>query len=139
MDDKNDPTVKWVRTRDRRSAELLADWLGIQRDAEVEILTWPGRDYAFRVQLARDEWTEYVIMQVESAQATNFKSEVAKNLGYKEGKKFLDALHDVWQVMYDYQAGRSRYTAPQSKSMKRTSTWWDEPSEHAAFLSRWRS
>ena len=103
VQEKNDENVKWVRTRDQRSAELLAEWATLERGKPVEILEWQKRDYAYRIRLTRDEWTRFVNFQLEMAQATNFKSEVAKNIGYTAGKRWLDALHDVWQVMFDLQ------------------------------------
>ena len=95
--DYQDKDVFWVRARDRRSADLFADF------ADAEVLEWDGRDYSYRVKTTRETWGDYVAEHVAEARATNFKSEVGKNLGYKEGRLWLDALHDVWSVMFGVQ------------------------------------
>ena len=105
MSDRKDESVQWVRMRDRRSAEQFADFVAFERESEaVEILEWPGRDYAYRVKATRDEWGKYVLVHLELAQATNFKDQVKDNLrGVEGGKDFVEALSSVWSVMFNFQ------------------------------------
>lgn len=114
----DDPDVMMVRARDKRSADILSEATG------SEVLTWKSRDYSFRVIISRTQWDEYVHQKVMSAKATNFKSEVAKNVGYKNGRRFLNALHDVWQVMYDYQNDMKR--GGREQEFKDVEDVWDE-------------
>lgn len=91
-DKKNDFVV---RTRDKRSAEMLAEFVS------GEVVEWAGTDYAFRVYVSREDWADFMSEKVSRIRATNFKSEVSRAVGYRN--TFMDALHDVWQVMWDYQ------------------------------------
>lgn len=103
--DYEDSNIMWVRARDLRSAEILAEW------ADTEVLTGMGTDYDYRVVIPRDTWAAFVEHNVRGAKATNFKSEVAKNVGYQKGKKWLDALHDTWAIWWEYQKDTSRVGA----------------------------
>ena len=96
--DRVDSDLMVIRSRDRQSAERFADWLGGDHTISDE----PG-DYAYRVRCSRTDWSDFVADKVDNARATNFKSEVQRNLGVKRGKLMLDALHDIWSVMWDYQ------------------------------------
>lgn len=101
VNDFTDEGVKWVRTRDLRSATILAEWLRTVRDdGKARIIPLKDADYAYRLETSSDEWTEYLIKKASEAKATNFKSEVARNT---DDKKFIHALHNVWWEMYDYQ------------------------------------
>lgn len=106
VSDVIDADVRWVRTRDRRSADILGDWLGALRGVEADILELPGRDYDYRLKLTASEWTNYVALKAETAVATNFKTEVGKNIGHNS--RMVNALHDIWQVMFNYQWDISR-------------------------------
>ena len=98
VQDENDKDVTWVRARDFRSAEKYAEAVG------GEVLEWRGTDYAYRVKSSRDEWSGYVQEKIWSAEATNFKNEVARNLNDRTIREpFLHALHGVWGEMYDFQ------------------------------------
>lgn len=72
--DRDDTDVMWVRSRDERSAKILADWAG------VDVVVRENADYLYRVSLNRETWIEYVTVQMNSAKATNFKSEVGRNV-----------------------------------------------------------
>ena len=124
---RDDSTQMVVRTRDKRSADILADALDRTPTNEKG-------DYAYRVWCSRDEWQSFVDAHIQSAKATNFKSEVGRNIGYKEGKKWLDALHDIWAVMWDLQhnlANPSKKSASASAAVFENSPGWaiEEPVE----------
>ena len=114
--DRDDTDVMWVRSRDERSAKILADWAG------VDVVVRENADYLYRVSLNRETWIEYVTVQMNSAKATNFKSEVGRNVEGETGRSFLDALHEVWGVMYGHQR-REKMRKSGSKSKGRTSAW----------------
>lgn len=98
---ETDSDLRVVRTRDKRSAELLATWIARYfPDSESTMERTPGADYLYRVWCTEQEWTAYLIEASETAQATNFKSQVAYN---KPPTGWLSALHDIWQTMYDFQ------------------------------------
>lgn len=102
VNDNMDDNVKWVRSRDKYSSDVFAAWLRSQRKGrKAEVLQWEKVDYAYRVKATADEWLDYVAEQTDNAKATNFKSEVARNLG--NNSRFLHALHNVWWDMNDYQ------------------------------------
>lgn len=120
--DKADEEVKWVRTRDKRSAEIFRNWLRLENvtaKPKPEILEWKNRDYKFRIKTTPEMWETFVTEQTRSSKATNFKDEVAKNLGYANGSKFLHALHEVWGVMFDYQNERGYHFGGTGKSGKK--------------------
>ena len=97
------PNLMWVRTRDQQTAERLSDWKHAAGHENAEILEWKNRDYAYRVEFTRDQWIAYMTELMQKSKATNFKSEVAGNIGYKPGRNFLRSLGSIWQIMYDYQ------------------------------------
>lgn len=104
--DKKDKNVTWVRTRDLRSAEIFSEWL-----PGSEVLEWKGTDYAYRVKSHGDDWEQYTSYMIQTAKATNFKNEVGANVGHG---KWMHALHDVWQVMFELQHDLKRESSRDS-------------------------
>lgn len=100
---RDEPGMMLIRPRDRNSAEKYAEFCEKMRGAQTPIMETSKADYQYRVMSTKTEWAGYMAKQVAASQATNFKDEVAKNIGYREGGAFLNALHDVWHVMYTYQ------------------------------------
>lgn len=76
--------------------------------ADVKILTLPGRDYGYRIIVPKAVWAEALKELAQEQTYSNFKSEAAMNQG-QTGADYTRALHDVWEIMYDLQEGRTRH------------------------------
>lgn len=75
--------------------------------ADAKILTLPGRDYGYRLIVAKAVWAEALKELAEEQTWSNFKNEAAKNQG-KTGADYTRALHDVWEIMYGLQEPENR-------------------------------
>lgn len=127
---------KTVRTRDERSAQRLAEFVEELRGRPVEVVVGAGTDYEYRVELSKDEWKAFMIERIDSAKATNVKSEVARNLGYQKGKKFLDAMHDTWSIWFSYQRdllGKKTFWTKESGA--ETDDEWERRTEDEGWLA----
>lgn len=79
-----------VRARDRQSLETLADL------ANVGIVESPPyRDYEYRVFVTREQFAEWMRLNIEFLDYSNFKNRVWDTLG----DTYHDACSDVWSVM----------------------------------------
>ncbi len=63
---------------------------------QVEILAFPGSDYAFRFFVPKTAWGTVAAELTDEIAYDNFKSEVARA---SAGDDYEAALHDVWSVM----------------------------------------
>lgn len=92
-----DPNRIMVRTRLREHLENLKkqfpDLL-----SESDIKEFTGTDYAFRIFVAKADWSKVLVGLNEDVDYDNFKSEVAKYQG-PNLNAYQQALHDVWSVM----------------------------------------
>ena len=70
--------------------------------AAGEILTWPKRDYRYRLILPKKSWVAIVAELAQEQEWSNFK-DAAEEFQGKQGKRYVRALHDVWGVMYGLQ------------------------------------
>ena len=70
--------------------------------AAGEILTWPKRDYRYRLILPKKSWVAIVADLAQEQEWSNFK-DAAEEFQGKRGKRYVRALHDVWSVMYGLQ------------------------------------
>jgi hypothetical protein len=77
----------------KRFPELLGD-CDIQESA--------GTDYAYRLFVGKNSWTQVVAELANETDYDNFKSEVANHQG-RAGAAYEHSLHDVWSVMYKLQ------------------------------------
>ena len=70
--------------------------------ASLEILELPDRDYRYRLIAPKAVWTDIVSELAKEQTWSNFKNEVAL---FQRGAdpSYVDALHDVWEVMYRVQ------------------------------------
>jgi hypothetical protein len=69
---------------------------------ECEIQTTDSADYAYRLFVPKSKWTQVLAALAEETDYDNFKSTVAKHQG-RSCSEYVDALHDVWEVMYELQ------------------------------------
>jgi hypothetical protein len=63
-----------------------------------EILTWPKRDYRYRLIVPKKSWVASIDELAQEQEWSNFKNEAAKYQG-APGADYERALHDVWSVM----------------------------------------
>jgi hypothetical protein len=96
-----DPDRIMIRARLRSHLDAL-----LTRFPDVlggnEIQTFPGSDYAFRIFVAKSDWSIALAALAEETDYDNFKAEVARYRG-NGGKAYEKSLHDVWEVMYGLQ------------------------------------
>jgi len=95
-----------VRSRDRKHLEAL-----IERFPQLatKILVTPKRDYHFRIEVAREVWVKVVAEMAAEQDWSNFKNEVA--VTRPQDEDYLDALHEIWEVMWNLQAKKERESA----------------------------
>ncbi len=70
--------------------------------AAGEILTWPKRDYRYRLILPKKSWVAIIAELAQEQEWSNFKDQAEEFQGV-QGKRYVRALHDVWSVMYRLQ------------------------------------
>ena len=94
-----DPGRIKVRARVREHLEGLKqrfpDLLG-----QCDVLEFAGTDYAFRIFIDKQVWSNVISGLAEETDYDNFKSEVARQ---GRDAAYEHALHDVWSVMYRLQ------------------------------------
>jgi hypothetical protein len=99
-DGSPDPDAVMIRGRSLDHLENLQQRFATL--AGVEILNSPQRDYRFRIIVPKDAWTAVVGELAAEQQWSNFKRETGRYQG-REGAAYVRALHEVWQVMADFQ------------------------------------
>ena len=96
-----DPERIMVRARVRAHLEALKkqfpNLLG-----QCDLQTFAGTDYAFRIFVAKSVWCQVLAELGRETDYDNFQSEVAHHSG-AAGAAYVDALHDVWSVMFRLQ------------------------------------
>jgi len=89
-----DPDTLTVRARCRRHLELLQK--RFPQLATLEIADSTNTDYRFHVVVPKTVWAEVVRELTVEIDYGNFKERAHSRSG--DGK-YVDALHDVWEVM----------------------------------------
>src|ERR1039458_2777461 len=74
-----DPHTVMIRARTAVHLKSLKQRFASLADAEV--LTWPDRDYRYRLIVAKHVWTEIVTELAEEQEWSNFKNETARYQG----------------------------------------------------------
>jgi len=100
-----DPSMLMVRARRKSHIEALQ-----KRFAQLtahEIVSLPGRDYKYRLIVAKDSWTKIVAELASEQEWSNFKNEAARFGGAKNAD-YVHALHEVWATMNDLQSTEPR-------------------------------
>lgn len=93
-----------VRARDKQSLEMASLLFG------KEIVCSPSNDYPFRVFLERTEFMEFLRIETEMLNYTNFKG----RLDSSRGELWHDTASQVWSVMHDIEDKDAR---PQRKKL----------------------
>ena len=78
-----------ARSRDRQSLEILSEIA----DSRIEFT--PARDYQYRTLVKREDLSEFLTLQVETLNYSNFKDQVHDTLG----DTYYHACGDVWVAM----------------------------------------
>jgi hypothetical protein len=78
-----------VRARDMESLQDIAELAG------VEIRITPENDYPARVHVPRSVFGQWVAREIATMSYGNYKSRMAQT----RGKRFTNALHNVWSAM----------------------------------------
>jgi hypothetical protein len=87
-----------VMVRARRIAHLRSLQKRFPGLAGGEILTWPKRDYRYRLIVPKKSWVAIIGELAQEQEWSNFKNEAAKYQG-TPGADYVRVLHDVWSVM----------------------------------------
>jgi hypothetical protein len=104
--DLKDKDLMIVRGRDKKSLQPLAKMAG------VKILNTPERDYPHRVFVSKEQFSKWVMKNIETMQYNNYKSRMYET----RGSDFTHALSEVWSVMHQVSEGYRKpsysYTTP---------------------------
>lgn len=96
-----DPRRIMVRARVRAHLEALQQRLP-NLVGGCDIREDIGSDYAYRLFIDKESWSQALVELNAELDYDNFKSEVARFQG-STGRRYEHALHDVWDVMYRLQ------------------------------------
>jgi hypothetical protein len=100
-----DPETVMVRAR--RKAHLAALQKRFAELAGAEVVTLEQRDYRYRIIVPKEFWARVMAALAEEQEWSNFKSEAARFQG-AAGAEYVEALHQVWEVMYRLQESEGR-------------------------------
>lgn len=101
------PDTETVMVRARRIVHLRSLQKRFDSLAGGEILTWPNRDYRYRLIVPKASWVVIIGELAQEQEWSNFKNEAAKYQG-TSGKEYVRALHGVWSVMNRLQESEDR-------------------------------
>ena len=93
----DDPSAVMVRGRVKKDMQRLQDTM---KDLGMEpgpILQWPGRDYAYRLLMLRDEWSAVLFALGRDVAYPNFKRAVDAT----DGPARASLYSRVWGLMLD--------------------------------------
>ena len=125
---RDDPDTVMIRARDDAHLLALIDRANRVLPAdqmwhESDILLQRSSDYRYRVVKPKDQMVAVFADLMHGITYNNFKTEasrsrVLKRWGAVAKSRYIDALHDIWNVMYGFQeaavTSRKRGVAPQS-------------------------
>lgn len=94
----DDATKIVVRSRDKQTLEVIADLY------ELEILSTPGNDYPYRVHATREQFSNYLLTEVDLLDYTNYKN----RLHDSRGDRYYGAASKVWSAMHDVEDWSAR-------------------------------
>lgn len=97
--DKRDETKMVVRSRDRRHLVNLQKRFPRKLQL-IAIEEHAGTDYPFRMAMPPQDWAFIMFSVAHNVTYTNFKAEAERNVK-SVGRPYVQALHDIWQVLWD--------------------------------------
>jgi hypothetical protein len=93
-----------LRARSRKHLENLQARFPDTELAKATILDSAGTDYRYRAILPKKEWAILLSELAMEQSWSNFKNEAGRYARFnKESNGYIDALHDVWSVMWRLQ------------------------------------
>lgn len=95
-----DPSKMMVRARCVAHLEQLK--ARFPALAEEQIVALAGHDYRWRLFVSKEQLCRIVAELAGEQEWSNFKNEAARFQG-KKGSAYVDALHDVWRIMMEFQ------------------------------------
>ena len=95
-----DLSTMMVRARRKSHLQVLQKRFAQLEASEIVLL--PGRDYKYRLFVAKDSWAEIVAELASEQEWSNFKNEAAR-FGGAGSSDYVRALHEVWATMNDLQ------------------------------------
>ena len=101
VQDKDNPSRIMVRSRQENDLQTLLNRLN--RD-DLDILSWTGSDYAYRVFMPRDLWLNYLEMSGKELNYTNFKARAIHPADYRRS----DTYHRIWRTLKEWQDGSTQ-------------------------------
>lgn len=81
-----------VRGRVKQDLENLLQLVGL----DLEVLTWPGADYRYRVIVGEGDFTRIMAALALSLDYPNFKSQIAR---LPDQREKLDSFHEIWAII----------------------------------------
>lgn len=87
-----------LRSRSKNHIENLQNRFDELKN--LEILETTNSDYRFRTFVPKNIWCEISKIMAQELDYDNFKNKVSRE---NKDYEYLDCLHDVWNIMYDYQ------------------------------------
>lgn len=102
-----DENAVMVRARSREHLEGLRERFSNTPIAAAPILSDAGTDYKFRVIIPKAEWASILSQMATEQTWSNFKNEASRfSHAQHSSNRYVDALHDIWHVMAEYQNER---------------------------------
>src|SRR4029077_7924690 len=95
-----DPGAMMVRARSMEHLKNLKARFPVL--AKSEILTVAGRDYRWRLVVAKEMWAGIVAELAQELEWSNFKSEVTRYQG-GGGSDYYHTLYEIWGIMHSLQ------------------------------------
>ena len=102
-----------VRSRNRKHLEALKHRCMSLGAKHWKILDTPRGDYGWRIKLTRDEWVKVAALLASEIDYANFKDAARDS---KVDRRFVDALHDVWMRLFQYQRAVTWPSYPEWRS-----------------------
>jgi hypothetical protein len=106
-----DVNTVMVRARDDQHLRNLQERFPDTEIGTAEIIALPSRDYGFRIIVPKSAWVQALSQLATEQTWSNFKNEVGTYSRIKNlSRDYVDALHDIWGVMYRIQTRLKRKT-----------------------------
>jgi hypothetical protein len=107
-----------IRARSKQHLQALRQRVGSRK---WQIVASPHNDYGWRMVLTMEVWAGCVSELVKEQTWGNFKDEVKR---FSTDRDYLDALHDIWLVMFRYQNKKRLDSRPGQKLLKEVMDTW---------------
>lgn len=96
-----DPDTVMVRARMKEHLVNLKERFPL---SAYKIEKNPDTDYRFRLIMPKAVWVQVLLAMAEEQTWSNFKKEAGSfERAHNQPRKYLDALHKIWNVMWDVQ------------------------------------